>query len=477
MSIELVGLAYDETITDAIWQKVPVRAAFDLVLEDEFRRKVDLRSLLYHKGQIDLLSEFEQFMRQGGGTEPMVGLLARRFQAGVEVFPSNTGEFAFDFKLIRQFASLAMADDFLEADTFLRALLRKTGFLKNGAAWSLVETRDYQGVSEALREVRMNDILEVGQSVDRKASQVIYENLVRNYIEFLSYARNNKLTPFFYNSESDFVRWGNLADRKEARSEAIVDLSMRSLRKKKETYQVRTISRKKMGGFEEKTKRKRELDSLLGGLKDLDSLIRLKSAESLGFFADEEVVPQLIDALEDDEPEVRQELARALSAAGSDAAKEALLNLVSHDEVFSVQLTAAYVLKRDGVKRLIPLLIDGIEQGKPHFATLLAHHPHFVKDTTAKKRLLTLVNHKNSSVRRDLAYLFGRLNSKEVLNHLVRLLEDEDELTASNALYSLWDSGYPQLGKHALVMTKRASERCQLAGEIVGSWSKKSPKK
>ncbi len=56
MTVELVGLAYDQSLTDTVWSRLSARTAYDLILEDEFRRKVDFRSMLYHKGQIELLA-------------------------------------------------------------------------------------------------------------------------------------------------------------------------------------------------------------------------------------------------------------------------------------------------------------------------------------------------------------------------------------------------------------------------------------
>ena len=51
--------------------------------------------------------------------------------------------------------------------------------------------------------------------------------------EFFRYALNNGLTPFFYNSESDFRRRGNLAERKNRRNEEVVDRSLRTRRSAK----------------------------------------------------------------------------------------------------------------------------------------------------------------------------------------------------------------------------------------------------
>ena len=331
MGIELVGLAYDERQADTIWSEVPLREAYDAILEDEFRRKVDPRSLRYHKGQIDLLLELERFLKQGGGRVSAVELIAARFRAGVEEFPTPTGELAFDFKLVRHFVSLAMVDDFLVADPFLRALLKKVSFLKNGTPWSLVETRDYDGVVAALRDVRIKDISDVSHAIRVSEEPVSFENLVRNYIEFLSYARNNRLTPFFYNSEADFRHWGNLAERKNRRNEFVVDLSMKPRRRVAEGVGASRALRREGAAIQDRFKLRREIDSLLGGLRDTDPLIRQKSAESLGRIAQPEALPHLIGALTDEEPEVRQEIVRAIDVTGDPRGLEILVHVARND--------------------------------------------------------------------------------------------------------------------------------------------------
>ncbi len=476
MSIELVGLAFDEKMTDRLWADVPVERAFEMVLEDEFRRKVDLRSLLYHKGALDLLSELEHFLRQGGESRTMVELMAARFKAGIEDFPSPSGEFSFDFKLIRQFASLAMVEDFVLADSCLKAILRRVGFLKNGAGagWSLVETRDYIGVTRALRELRLKDLLDISeQFTEKPGPKFSIERLVGNYIEFLSYASNNGLTPFFYNSESDFRRWGNLAERKNRRGERVVDLSLRRRGKAGGAKDATKEPKKTVleRGLEQKLKLKREVDWLLTGLKDSDPLIRQKSAESLGRLGNPDTFTHLTEALRDEEPEVRQEIVRAIGATSGSRAEDVLLKAVESDEVFSVQLTAAHVLRKMNSKALIPVLLEGIEKGKPHFATLLAFHPGLKSHQAAQLHLTALALSEDPHVRRQAAFVLQKLPTRDSRDVLLKLTDDDDEETRVHALYSLWSLHHPSVAAIAQKMQGHYSEATVRAGTIVSAWA------
>lgn len=470
MSIELVGLAYDRKSVDDVWGELPILHSVRLILEDEFRRKVDPRSQLYHKGQIELLSEFEQMLKQGGAGWTVTEFQAARFKSGTEEFPTAGGELAFDFHLIRHFASLAMVDDFLVAEPFLRELLRKTGFLKNGSTWSLLETRDFDGVVAALGNARMNDIFDATQALASPNPEVSAENLVRNYVEFFNYSRNNRLVPFFFNSETDFRKWGDLIERKNRRNETVVDLAMKSRLKSKPLSAEMPDKGAPRKSIEERLKVRRETDSLLEGLKDPDPLIRQKTAESLQKLAEPSILPQLSQALADHEPEVRLELVRAIASLEDPLAVDVLISTAEKDDSLSVQLVAAYGLTKRGEPRILPVLLDGIEKGKPHFSVLIAFHPGLARDKPALDRLKVLAKHENAEVRREVAFVLGRLKGKDVFDTLQSLSQDEDEEVARNSMYSLWNNGYQNCAALAAKFAKSSSENLAVAGQVVSGW-------
>lgn len=473
MSVELVGLAYDQSQADAVWNEKTILESYRLVLDDEFRRKVDYRSMLYHKGQLDLLTEFESLLRQGGERLTLIGLEGARFFAGFEGPPGGVADLTLDYQLIRYFASLAMADDFLVADPFLRELLAKIGFLKGAKTWSLLQVKDFIGLSDALREVRMQDILEASRKVSLLSGSISLENLVRNYIEFLSYTRNNGLTPFFYNSQSAMKQWGNLVDRKNGRSELIVDHSMKPFRRPRPAPAPKKAPASKSPvkeSFAEKVKRRRERDALLGGLTDLDPLIRQKSAESLGKFADPDIVDPLIARLADPEPEVRHEVVRSLGKTPGAKADDRLLDALANDESFSVRLTAAHALQNRKVKQSLGVLLDLVEQGQPHFSTLLAYHPLLAKDAVSQKRLLKMGQSAQPEVRREVAFILGRSPAKAAEAALEKLSQDEDAQASANALYSLWDLRSKKTKKIAKQLAGHPSEIVARAAGIVHPW-------
>src|SRR6185436_14509322 len=100
MSVELVWLAYDPQQVKRAWSEISIRRLYSEVLKDDFRRRVDPRSMLFHRAQYYLLQDLEHFMKRGGNDVSLDEFLARLFHKGIEEFPSPQGELAFDYRLI-----------------------------------------------------------------------------------------------------------------------------------------------------------------------------------------------------------------------------------------------------------------------------------------------------------------------------------------------------------------------------------------
>ena len=136
-------------------------------------------------------------------------------------------------------------------------------------------------------------------------------------------------------------------------------------------------------------------------------------------------------------------------------------------------MTAAHVLKRGGAKEVLPVLLEALEQGQPHFATLLAHHPLLKTDSVAQARTRSLAQSENPMVRREVAYVLGRLPLRAVQGALPSLLKDADDETRCGALYSLWELGHPEVGTWAARFAGESSEPVARAGAIVSAWASK----
>ena len=65
MNVEIVWQAYDLNKVDRAWREISVRELYREILEDDFRRKVDPRSMLFHKSQFYLLNDLELLMKRG----------------------------------------------------------------------------------------------------------------------------------------------------------------------------------------------------------------------------------------------------------------------------------------------------------------------------------------------------------------------------------------------------------------------------
>lgn len=468
MSVQLIGLAFDAQQTHRVWGQHSVRESFDLVLKDDFRRKVDFRSMRYHTGHLDLLSQLDELLRVSGGNWSILELIAARFKAGVEDSPIPSGNLVFDYQWIRYFASLAMVDDFLVADPFLKALLKKIGFTRE-PHWSILEFKDLPGVCKALREARMQDILDVSSKfLDQ--SPMSFTHLVRNYIEFLSYTQNNRFVAFFYNSQTSVRQWGELIDRNNQRNEKAVELSLQPSIYPRFEQSPKTVKSKTKRSLEEKHKMKRESLSLMGGLSDSDLLIRQKAAESLSKLANEDLLPFIQEQLPQQEAEVRLELVRTLGCINTERAQEMLLEVLTHDETQSIRLAAAFALREMGNPTVMDVLLTWVEQERPYFASILAYHPLMPTNRKVHQRLQMLGESTSAGVTREVAFLLGKVLSSASDVQLVSLCKNTDDLTVRNALYSLWSKKSPKLSEGLKAARSNPSAHVQLAVTLIEEW-------
>ena len=437
MNVEMVWLAYDPELLERSWRKINIHGLYMELLQDEFRKRVDPRSLLFHKNQFYLLTDLVGLMKQGGGHLSLEEYLARLFHKGLETLPLSCDEITFDYRLLSYFTSLRMADDFHLVETFYRGLMLHLGQLKEGERFSLVDLAKPEVFFQSLADVRVQQVIDVAQSLNLAEQSKTLVRLVTNYIEFFHYTRNNRLAIFSYNNQTDIRRWGNLLQRKSERDRRVVELTYNQQARQ---YAKSLIERTQFVIEDDvlsKMRFQRRMENLQQGLSDTDPLIRQKAAEGLGITGNYEAVPALIEALQDDIPEVRQEAARALGVVRDPRCTESLIQLILHDESVAVVRSATQALVQmqsdAGLEAMIELLLRGVYD----ITVQIAHHPALAKNKTAIHMLLQAMSHPNELIRREVAYILGELPVRASVDKLLQSLNDEDLTVQTHAASSL----------------------------------------
>ncbi len=456
MDIEIVWLAYDSEMVEKAWSQMTVRELYDYLINDYYRKRVDPRSMLFHSEQSLLLRDVETFMKRGAIDISIEQYLGKMFYHGEDEFPLKSGELSFDYRLISYFTSLRMADDYIFVEKFFNQLFIKNNMLHKGEEFSFFTIKSLDEFAVKLRQITVQEILDLVESDGSfEKDPEDYVRLVQNYIEFFNYFENNKLTPFFYNNQTDIKKWHNLIERQNERSSKIVNLAYKKVKKtiKKITPKKEEQPRKDKLTLASKLKQKRRVENLILGLTDFDPLIRQKACEYLGTFGTVEDVDHLLIALRDSESKVRQEAARALGEIGNKRAVFHLMERVLKDESISVVISSAQALSNIGDKKALLTLIEALTQGKYQLAVPIAFYPSLSTNKDACKLLYVAAENNNVDLRRQIAFILGELKTRESIERLSGRLEDEDREVKINAIFSLGRIGT----KEAITPLKKIS--------------------
>ena len=65
MTVEIIWQAYDETQVRQAWAEIGITDLYDHVLRDEYRKRVDPRSMLFHRTQQFILDDLAGLMKRG----------------------------------------------------------------------------------------------------------------------------------------------------------------------------------------------------------------------------------------------------------------------------------------------------------------------------------------------------------------------------------------------------------------------------
>jgi hypothetical protein len=414
MNSELVWLAYDKLEVDRAWNEIPIAQLYFNILNDDFRRKVDPRTMLFHRGQYYLLKSIETLMHFGAMNITITEYMASLFKKEIEVLPIESSEYFFDFQLISFYTSLKMSDDYSFATKVFSKLFKNQ-------KWNITLIKDESEFFSFFTKLNSREVLNLIKSMDEstrfKEEAII---LVQNYVEFYQYAKNNNLDIFYYNNLADIKYWGNLIERKNERAKTIIDILYKdSIQTKKVDINItpKKITLKKNHSFE---------PIIAALLNDPDIIIKQKAAETLGLLGDKNVIPHLVEALRDNDLEVKQEILRALGEIRDKNASNYLIAALDSEEVQIVQ-QAAFSLFLLNEKRGIYPILKSLLRGVISLSSILLFYPEITKNEKITNMLIKNLDHSNILVRREIAFLLGSFVNNYVVRALKKLEREEDD--------------------------------------------------
>ncbi|MDY9925925.1 HEAT repeat domain-containing protein [Methanosarcina sp.] len=177
----------------------------------------------------------------------------------------------------------------------------------------------------------------------------------------------------------------------------------------------------------------RALKSLINALDDEDEEVRRLLAGVLKCLGSEKAVPQLISALKSHDPIVRRFAAEALGQTKSEKALEPLIDAMLFDTEGFVKGEAARALgkvkSRRAIEPLIDALLDENNEGRWGAAEALGR----IKAETAVEPLILALADRDDFTRLAAAKALGRIKAKKAIEPLINTLYDWNRFVKAEA--------------------------------------------
>lgn len=176
-----------------------------------------------------------------------------------------------------------------------------------------------------------------------------------------------------------------------------------------------------------------EVEKQIAALKDEDSSIRIKAAQTLGKLNDSRAIDPLIQALRDSDDQVKFKAAYALGNMGDLAVSALILALKDLDKDF--RLEVSYALGRIGETALEPLFV-ALEDDAWTVRYGAADALGWINDPSAVDPLIKALSDENHSVSFAAAYALGKIGGLAE-EPLIQALGNKDSQVRSNAAFAL----------------------------------------
>jgi HEAT repeat protein len=186
---------------------------------------------------------------------------------------------------------------------------------------------------------------------------------------------------------------------------------------------------------------------LAQALKDEAWEVREAACEALGAIGDPQAIPHLIQALQDEDSDVRWAACRALGAIGDPQAIPPLLQALK-DEAWRVREAARWALGAIGDPQAIPPLLQALQDEHSWVREAACWALGRIGDPQAIPHLIQALQDKDARVRYGACGALGEIGDPQAIPPLLQALQDEDWSVRMAACWALGAIGDPQAIPH-----------------------------
>ncbi|NEQ66222.1 MAG: NACHT domain-containing protein [Symploca sp. SIO2D2] len=176
--------------------------------------------------------------------------------------------------------------------------------------------------------------------------------------------------------------------------------------------------------------------ALIQALQDEDYFVHRKAAEALGKIGTEAAVPALIQALQDEDNYLRIKATEALGKIGTKAAIQALTQALQ-DKSDDVRIHAAEALGKIGIEAAIKALVQALQHEKDGVRSKAVEALRKIDTESAIQALVQALQDEKYWVRMSVTEVLGKIGIEAAIQALVQALQDEYYYVRRNAAEAL----------------------------------------
>ncbi len=167
---------------------------------------------------------------------------------------------------------------------------------------------------------------------------------------------------------------------------------------------------------------------------DTDFTVRARAAEILGNIRSRKAIPYLLDALEDENRNVKASAIVALGYIRDSNAVEPLMDFVRREENEGLRISALNVLGIIPDDRSVPLLMDSLNSESGRIRRIAAQSLGRLRSGEAVRALTDAASDEDKNVRLYAVRALGEIGEEEAAGSLKSLLNREDDIELKVAI-------------------------------------------
>ncbi len=178
------------------------------------------------------------------------------------------------------------------------------------------------------------------------------------------------------------------------------------------------------------------IEALIGALDDSDPQVREQVVVTLGRMRDPRIVPALLPLLKDGNTEVREQAVFALARSRDPRATAAVSTMID-DSSSEVREQVVHLLGQSRNREAVPALLKALKDSSADVREQAAFALGQLRDVSAVDPLLEMLKDSSADVREQTIFALGQLRDRKAVDGLMSALKDSNPDVREQAAFAL----------------------------------------